>query len=134
MALLSAETRGVAEGTDREIIGKPEEVAGENFYWLDGHFGITLGSMDERDFYTEKPETKRASYTCPKCRQSSEFEIRWLRRTKKRELPRGANDYDRAKFAKARDYLVRVDDMLFCPNPRCRNRFEIPNSQTVVFV
>ena len=90
--------------------------------------------MDERDFYTEKQEIKRATYNCPKCRQSSEFEIRWLRRSKQRELPRGASDYDRAKFAKARDYLVRVDDMLFCPNPRCRNRFEIPNSQTVVFV
>ena len=40
----------------------------------------------------------------------------------------------RAKFAKARDYLVRVDDMLNCPNPRCRGRFEIPNSQSVVFI
>jgi len=90
--------------------------------------------MDERDFYTEKPETKRATYSCPRCRQSSEFEIRWLRRSKKRDLPRGASDYDRAKFANARDYLVRVDDMLFCPNTSCRHRFEIPNSQTVFFV
>jgi len=24
--------------------------------------------------------------------------------------------------------------MLFCPNPRCRAKFEIPNSQTVVFI
>jgi hypothetical protein len=90
--------------------------------------------MDERDYYVEKPETKKATYTCPKCRQSSEFDIRWLRRSKKRDLPRGANDYDRAKFAKARDYMVRIDDMLFCPNAGCRNRFEIPNSQTVVFI
>jgi len=90
--------------------------------------------MDERDFYTEKQETKKATYVCPKCRQSSEFDIRWLRRSRKKELPRGASELDRAKFAKARDYLVRVDDMLFCPNPRCRSRFEIPNSQTVVFV
>jgi len=90
--------------------------------------------MDERDFYTEKPETKRATYSCPKCRQSSEFQIRWLRRTKKKSIPPGASDYDRAKFAKARDYMVRVDDMLSCPNPRCRGRFEIPNYQTVVFI
>lgn len=90
--------------------------------------------MDERDFYTEKPETKVATYSCPKCRQSSEFQIRWLRRSRKKEIPRGASDYDRAKFAKARDYMVRIDDMLNCPNPRCRGRFEIPNSQTVVFV
>lgn len=90
--------------------------------------------MDERDFYTEKPETKLATYSCPKCRQSSEFQIRWLRRSRKKEIPRGASDFDRAKFAKARDYMVRIDDMLNCPNPRCRGRFEIPNSQTVVFV
>ena len=90
--------------------------------------------MDERAFYTETQEIKRATYSCPKCRQQSEFQIRWLRRAKKKNLPPGANEYDRAKFAKARDYMVRVDDMLSCPNPRCRGRFEIPNSQTVVFI
>ena len=94
----------------------------------------TAAAMDERDLYTEKQETKRASYCCPKCKQTSEFQIRWLRRSKKSSLPRGADDYLRAKFANARDYMVRVDDMLNCPNPRCRGRFEIPNSQTVVFV
>jgi hypothetical protein len=90
--------------------------------------------MDERDFYIEKPEMKRATYQCPKCRQATEFQIKWLRRSKKKSPPPGMDDYLRAKFAKARDYLVRVDDMLYCPNPRCRHRFEIPNSQTVVFV
>jgi hypothetical protein len=90
--------------------------------------------MDERNFYTETPETKQTLYTCPKCRQSAEFQIRWLRRTKKKSIPAGASDSDRAKFAKARDYLVRVDDLLSCPNPRCRGRFEIPNDQTVVFI
>jgi hypothetical protein len=90
--------------------------------------------MDERDFYTEKSELKTANYNCPKCRQRYDFQVRWLRRTKKRELPRGASDYDRAKFAKSRDYMVRVDDMLFCPNPSCRAKFEIPSMQTVVFI
>jgi hypothetical protein len=90
--------------------------------------------MDERNFYTETPEMKRATYTCPKCRQASEFQIRWLRRTKKSNIAPGAKDLDRAKFAKARDYLLRVDDQLICPNPRCRNRFDIPNDQTVVLI
>lgn len=90
--------------------------------------------MDERDFYTEKSELKTANYSCPKCRQRSDFQVRWLRRTKKRDLPRGANEFDRAKFAKSRDYMVRVDDMLFCPNPSCRAKFEIPSMQTVVFI
>jgi hypothetical protein len=56
-----------------------------------------------------------------------------MRMTKKRSLPPGADEYMRAKFAKARDYMVRMDDMLYCPNQRCRHRYEIPNSQTVVF-
>jgi hypothetical protein len=90
--------------------------------------------MDERNFYTESPVTKKFPYTCPKCRQPAEFPVRWLKRTKKKALPAGASDLDRAKFAKARDYLVRVDDYLICPNPRCRHRFEIPNDQTVAFL
>ncbi len=90
--------------------------------------------MDERDFYTETAEMKRAAYACPKCRQTFEFQIRWLRRAKKKNIPPGATDLDRAKFAKARDYLVRVDDILTCPNPRCRGSFEIPNDQTVVVI
>jgi hypothetical protein len=90
--------------------------------------------MDERDFYTEKPEMKQTTYTCPKCRQSAEFQVRWLHRTKKKNIPPGGSEYDRAKFAKARDYLVRVDDKLICPNPRCRARFDIPNDQTIAFL
>jgi len=90
--------------------------------------------MDERDFYLEKQEIKTASFTCPKCRQTSDYQVRWLRRSRKRELPRGPSEIDRARFAKARDYLVRVDDMLYCPNQRCRARFDFPNSQTVFFV
>lgn len=90
--------------------------------------------MNERDFYTEAPVSKTASYTCPRCRQRSEFQVRWLRRSKKKALPPGASALDRAKFAKARDYLVRVDDFVNCPNPRCRTRFEIPNDQTVAFL
>jgi hypothetical protein len=90
--------------------------------------------MDERNFYTETPEIKRIVYTCPRCRQAGEFQVRWLKRTKKKTIPPGAGDPDRAKFAKARDYMVRVDDLLSCPNPRCRGRFEIPNDQTVVFL
>ena len=75
---------------------------------------------------------KRASYSCPHCRERADYEVRWLTRRKKKELPRGANEQDRARFAKSRDYMVRIDDMLACKS--CRRRFEIPNSQSVVFI
>lgn len=90
--------------------------------------------MNERDFFDERTETKRASFSCPHCRERNEYEVRWVRRTKKKSLPPGANERDRARFQKSRDYMVRVDDMLACRNPRCRRRFEIPNSQSVVFI
>lgn len=90
--------------------------------------------MDEREFYTETSQIKLATYTCPKCHQAAQFEIHWLHRMKKKNLPPGADDRDRAKFAKAGDYLVRVDEYLICPNPRCRSRFEIPDMQTVVLL
>jgi len=90
--------------------------------------------MDERDFFNEKTEAKRATYSCPFCRERAEYEVRWLRRTRKKDLPRGANEQDRARFAKSRDYMVRIDDVLNCKNNRCRQRFDIPNSQSVVFI
>jgi hypothetical protein len=90
--------------------------------------------MNERDFFNEKQEVKRATFSCPHCRERAEYEVRWLRRTKKPSPPRGANEFDRARFQKSRDYMVRVDDMLACRNPHCRRRFEIPTSQSVVFI
>ncbi|MDX6692627.1 MAG: hypothetical protein QOF02_230 [Blastocatellia bacterium] len=88
--------------------------------------------MNEKDFFNERQETKRASFSCPHCRERADYEVRWLTRTKKPQLPRGANEQDRARFAKSRDYMVRIDDMLACV--RCRKRFDIPNSQSVVFI
>ncbi|MEW6730458.1 MAG: hypothetical protein AB1489_03870 [Acidobacteriota bacterium] len=90
--------------------------------------------MDEREFYTERRVMKTANYTCPKCRQRADYEIQWIERSKKRSLPSHASEIDRAKFAKARNHLVRVDDVLVCKNKRCSTRFDIPNFQSVVFI
>ena len=90
--------------------------------------------MEERDFYTEKDELKPANLNCPFCRQSDSYEVRWRRRTKKASLPSHASQEDRMKFAKARSYLVRVDDIINCKNQRCRRRFEITSLQTVAFL
>src|SRR5204862_5606964 len=71
-------------------------------------------SLDERAFFTEKSETRPGRYTCPKCRRTGEYSIRWVRRSKKDRLPPGADEGDRAKFAKVRDYLLRLDDEVTC--------------------
>jgi hypothetical protein len=76
--------------------------------------------MNERDFFNEKEEVKKATYSCPHCRERAEYDVRWLKRTKKPQPPRGMNEQDRARFQKSRDYMVRIDDMLACRNARCR--------------
>jgi hypothetical protein len=90
--------------------------------------------MNERDIFDERQEIKKANYSCPFCRERADYDVRWMRRTKKKHAPRHLNEQDRARFEKSRDYMVRVDDMLMCKSARCRRRFEIPSSQTVVFI
>ena len=89
--------------------------------------------MQERDIFDERQEVKTASFSCPNCRERNDYEVRWLKRTKKKNV-NTRNEQDRAQFQKSRDYMVRMDDMLACKNMRCRKRFEIPSSQSVVFI
>ena len=88
--------------------------------------------MNEHDFFDERVEPKRAKLHCPHCRQAEDYDIAWLVRTKKKQLPRGANEQDRTKFEKAQSYMVRRDDLVSCKNMRCRKRFEV-TGQSVVF-
>jgi len=91
-------------------------------------------TMEERDFFDERPDKKPATLNCPHCHQSAEYEIQWLVRTKKKSLPPRADERDRAKFAKAQSYMLRRDDMMVCKNLRCRKRFEIAGVQSVAFL
>ncbi len=90
--------------------------------------------MDEKDFYNERPETRNHTLTCPNCRVADTYQINWLVRRKKDQLPRNADERDRAKFAKAQSYMLRRDDMLACKNIRCRKRFEVQGLQSVAFI
>jgi hypothetical protein len=90
--------------------------------------------MDERDFFDERQDKKVFTLNCPHCRQAGEYELGWIVRTKKRQLPGRADERDRAKFAKARSYMVRRDDMVMCKNVRCRKRFEVSGIQSVAFL
>jgi hypothetical protein len=90
--------------------------------------------MEERDLYDEKEQKKTHPLTCPHCRQVADYEVSWLVRTKKKQLPPRADERDRAKYAKAKSYMVRKDDLLMCKNMRCRKRFEIAGVQSVAFL
>jgi hypothetical protein len=89
-------------------------------------------ALDERSFFSEKPETRSGRYQCPKCRRTNDYSIRWVRRAKKDRLPPGADEQDRAKFAKLRDYLLRLDDEVSCKT--CGKKFEIPSQHSLMFV
>ncbi len=89
-------------------------------------------ALDERTLFTEKSENRPGRYQCPRCRRTNEYSVRWARRTKKDRLPPGADDADRAKFAKLRDYLLRLDDEVTCKT--CGKKFEIPSQHSLVFV
>ena len=89
-------------------------------------------AIDERAFFHDRPETRQGRYQCPKCRRTGEYSIRWVRRSKKDRLPPGADDQDRAKFAKLRDYLLRLDDEVTCKT--CGKKFDIPSQHSLLFV
>ncbi len=90
--------------------------------------------MDERAYYTESQTTRPATLNCPFCRTSESYELRWMVRTKKDRLPGGADERDRAKFAKAQSYMVLLDDKVACKNMRCRKRFDISGVKTMAFL
>ena len=90
--------------------------------------------MDEREFFNETTEQRTHSLNCPKCGQAGEYKVTWIVRRKRTQLPRGGDERDRARFAKAQSYMVRRDDKLQCTNVRCRKPFEITSLQTLAFL
>lgn len=90
--------------------------------------------MDERAFYSESQTKRPATLNCPFCRTQETYELNYLVRKKKDKLPGGADERDRAKFAKAQSYMLLVDTQMMCRNPRCRKRFDISGIKTVAFL
>jgi hypothetical protein len=86
--------------------------------------------MDNRTFYNEREENKQQKLVCPSCHNEFNASIRWKVCIKKRELPRNAGSEDRAKFAKASSYMVRLDDLVACH--KCRKRIELTGQSTVL--
>ncbi|HWG59629.1 MAG TPA: hypothetical protein VN661_11340 [Candidatus Acidoferrales bacterium] len=89
--------------------------------------------MNDKKYYNEKEETKQMPLVCPHCREESTYPVRWMVRSKRPQLPPGSNEQDREAFAKARSYMVRIDNMVACRNIRCRKRFDL-TGQTVFLI
>lgn len=93
---------------------------------------VYAANVDERQFFTERPEQRNARFQCPRCRRTNDYSVRWLRRTKKERPPGGADARDRAIFDKSKDHLIRVDDDVTCKS--CGKRFEIPSQRGLVLL
>ena len=80
--------------------------------------------MDERAYYTEPPATKPAILNCPFCRSAETYELRWMVRKKKDRMPPGADERDRARFAKSsrKARMKRRSPMCARRQANCRRR------------
>ena len=88
--------------------------------------------LDERDFFNSRTETRNDKLNCPRCKRVNEYQMRWVVNTKKDRLPGGADERDRALYAKLRDYMVRMDDSVTCKT--CGKKFDIPSQHSMVFI
>ena len=88
--------------------------------------------MDERDFFNNRNETRTDQLSCPRCKRVNDYQMRWVVRTKKDRIPPGADERDRALYAKLRDYMIRVDDAVTCKT--CGKKFDIPSQHSMVFI
>ena len=91
-------------------------------------------ALDERDFFNSRNETRNDKLNCPRCKRVNEYQMRWVVRTKKDRIPPGADERDRAKYAKAQSYMVLMDDKVACKNLRCRKRFDVSGVKTMAFL
>ena len=90
--------------------------------------------MDERQFCDESRTTKPAVLNCPSCGQRDTYDLSWLVRKKKTSLPAKANEEVRARFAKFQSYMLLLDDVVQCANPRCRRRIDVSGIKTVAYL
>jgi hypothetical protein len=90
--------------------------------------------MEERAFYRESQTTKPQTLNCPFCRTQDTYDLKWVVRTQLDRVPGGADERDRARFAKFLSYMVLLDDKAMCKNMRCRKRFDISGVKTTAFL
>jgi len=76
----------------------------------------------------KRPRSRSCS--APTARRISNSRCAGNHATRRKELPRGAGEEDKKRFANARSYMVRLDDLAVCY--KCRKRFELTGQSTVL--
>ncbi len=88
--------------------------------------------MDEKKFCDESRTTKPAVLYCKRCRERETYQLQWLVRRKKKQLPSNANDEMRSRYKKFESYMVLIDDVVSCN--RCRSRIEVSGMKTMAYL
>ena len=88
--------------------------------------------MDEKKFCDESRTTKPAALYCKRCRERETYQLQWLVRRKKKQLPSNANDEIRSRYKKFESYMVLIDDVVACN--RCRSRIEVSGMKTMAYL
>jgi hypothetical protein len=60
--------------------------------------------------------------------------LRWLVRRKKTRPPQRGDQRMQARFEKFQSYMLLLDDVVTCQNPRCRRRIEVSGIKTTAFL
>jgi hypothetical protein len=108
-----------------------QAVAGERAVHQCTRYDLRM-PLDERDFFNSRNETRTDKLNCPRCKRVNDYQMRWVVRTRKDRIPPGADERDRAMYAKLRDYMIRVDDSVTCKT--CGKKFDIPSQHSMVFL
>ena len=87
-------------------------------------------ALDERAFFNEKPEQRQGSSPAPGAGGPTSTPSAGCAAPRSRTRRRG--DADRARYAKLRDHLLRLDDEVVCKT--CGKKFEIPSHHSLLFV
>ena len=88
--------------------------------------------MDEKKFCDESRTTKPAVLYCKRCRERETYQLQWLVRRKKKQLPSNANDEMRSRYKNFESYMVLIDDVVVCN--RCRSRIEVSGMKTMAYL
>ena len=89
-------------------------------------------ALDERDFFNnqQRDADRQADLSALQARQRLPDALG--RADEEGSDAAGADERDRALYAKLRDYMIRIDDTVTCKT--CGKKFDIPSQHSMVFI
>ena len=93
---------------------------------------VYASRVDERQFFTEKPEQRPARFQCPRCRRTNDYIDPLDAPHEEGAGPVGRRRARPRHVRQVEGPPVRVDDDVVCKT--CGKRFEIPSHRALIFL